>query len=148
MLAKLGFIPVIGETIWRITPDPLVREGYDSAFAPGYELGGFGDQVVDDFRAMTYTSHDRSDAELEEYEDDEPLDARVRAAAVPLLVTFGAEDQLYDDPRTTADAYRSVRGAEIRMIPGAGHSPEVEKPDRTARLILGFSEGPGLSAGS
>ncbi len=147
LLAKLGFLPVVGETIWRVTPDPLVRKGYEPAFAPGYELGEFGDQVVDDFRAMTYTSYDRSDAELEAYENAEPLDARAGAAAVPLLVIFGAEDQLYDDPLATADAYRSVPGAEIRMIAGAGHSPELEKPSRTARMILGFASQQPLSRG-
>jgi pimeloyl-ACP methyl ester carboxylesterase len=147
LLASLSFTPVIGQAMWRVTPDFAIRGGYDSAFAPGYELREFGDQVVTDFRAMTYRSYDRSNAGFEDYEDAEPLNARVRAAAVPLLVMFGAEDQLYDD-RATADAYRSVPGVEIRMIPGAGHSPEVEKPDRTARLILGFSEGTGLTAGS
>ncbi|HEY7150267.1 MAG TPA: hypothetical protein VH391_01175 [Solirubrobacterales bacterium] len=71
-----------------------VEDGYESAFAPDYDLGRFGDQVVDDFRAMTYTSYDDSEAELNDYEDAKPLDARVRDAAVPLLVLFGAEDQL------------------------------------------------------
>lgn len=138
-LARLGFTPVIGETIWRITPDFTVKDAYASAFAPGYDLGAFGDRVVDDFRAMTYTSYDRSNAELEDYENAEPLDARVRAAGVPLSVMFGSEDQLYDDPRATAETYRSVPGARVRMIPGAGHTPEVEKPARTARLILEFA---------
>jgi pimeloyl-ACP methyl ester carboxylesterase len=141
LLAKLGFTPVVGEAMWRLTPNFAIEDGYESAFAPGYELGKFADQVVDDFRAMTYTSYDRSNAESEDYENAEPLDARARAAAMPLLVIFGAEDQLYDDPRATADAYRSVPGAQIRMIAGAGHSPEVEKPTRTARMILRFAEG-------
>lgn len=142
LLAKLGFTPVIGEAMWRLTPDFAIKDGYEQAFAPGYDLGSFGDQVVDDFRAMTYTSYDHSDAEMDHYEEAKPLTARVREASLPLLVLFGAEDQLYDDPRATADAYRSVPGAEIRMIAGAGHSPEVEKPAETARLILGFASGP------
>jgi pimeloyl-ACP methyl ester carboxylesterase len=139
-VAKLGFTPVIGQAMWRLTPDFAVKDGYESAFAPGYDLGRFGDVVVDDFRAMTYTSYDRSDAEMNDYEEAKPLTARVREAALPLLVLFGTKDQLYDDPRATANAYRSVPRARIRMIPGAGHSPEVEKPAETARLILAFAE--------
>jgi pimeloyl-ACP methyl ester carboxylesterase len=138
-LAKLGFVPVLGETIWRITPDFAIRDGYDDAFAPGYELGEFGDQVVDDFRAMTYTSYDTSPSELDDYEDEQPLNERVQAAAIPLLVIFGAQDQFYDDPREAANAYDSVSGARIEIIDGAGHSPNVERPAETARLILGFA---------
>jgi pimeloyl-ACP methyl ester carboxylesterase len=103
--------------------------------------------VVDDYRAMTYTSYDRSESELRDYESERPLDERVREAAMPLLVLFGAEDQLYDDPEATANAYRSVPGASIQMIAGAGHSPNVEKPAETARLILRFAEGARLSGG-
>ena len=138
-LAQLGFVPVVGETIWRATPDFAIRDGYSSAFAPGYELGDFGDQLVDDFHSMTYTSYDSSPSALDDYENEESLDQRIQAVSVPLLVIFGAEDQLYDDPRATAHAYDEVPHAEVRMVPGAGHSPNVEKPAETARLILGFA---------
>jgi pimeloyl-ACP methyl ester carboxylesterase len=140
-LAQLGFVPVVGETIWRVTPDFAIRDGYDTAFAPDYEVGDFGDVIVDGFRAMTYTSYDTSPAEAEDYENERPLDQRVQEAAVPLLVIFGAEDQLYDDPAEAANAYGDVPGARIELIQGAGHSPNVEKPGRTARLILDFAAG-------
>jgi pimeloyl-ACP methyl ester carboxylesterase len=138
-LARLGFVPVVGETIWRVTPDFAIRDGYSDAFAPGYDLGEFADQVVDDFRAMTYTSYDSSPSELDDYENELPLNQRVQAAAIPLLVIFGAEDQFYDDPNEAAQAYDSVQGARIEMIEGAGHSPNVEKPGETARVILDFA---------
>lgn len=148
LVARLGFTPVIGEAMWRLAPNFAIKDGYKDAFAPDYDLGSFGDQVVRDFRAMTYRSYDRSSAESDDYENAVPLDARAHEAAVPLLVLFGTEDQLYDDPRAAANAYRSVPGAEIRMIAGAGHSPEVEKPALTARLILGFASQPSASGGA
>jgi len=144
-LARLGFVPVVGETIWRVTPDFAIRDGYESAFAPGYDLGDFGDQIVDDFRAMTYTSYDSSSPEA--YENERPLNQRVQAAAIPLLVIFGTEDQLYDDPVEAAQAYDSVQGARIEMIKGAGHSPNMERPDETASLILDFAAGVGRATG-
>jgi pimeloyl-ACP methyl ester carboxylesterase len=140
-VAKLTFTPVIGQALWRVTPDFAIEDGYGSAFAPGYDLGDFSDQVVDDFRAMTYTSYDRSPDEADDYEDQVPLDQRVREAAVPLLVIFGQHDQIYDDPDAAATAYADVPGAQIEIIPGAGHSPNVEKPAPTARLILRFAAG-------
>ena len=146
-LAQLAYVPVIGEALNRIVPDPVVRDSYGVAFAPGYNLGDFGDVVVDSFHAMTYTSYDRAASEEGDYTDEVPLDERVRSTAVPLLVIFGTEDQLWDDPAATADAYRSVPGAEIKMIHGAGHSPNVEKPDETARAILKFAAEAGAARG-
>jgi pimeloyl-ACP methyl ester carboxylesterase len=140
-LAQLTFTPVIGQALRRIAPDFAIEDGYESAFAPGYDLGDFSDQVVDDFRAMTYTSYDRSPAESDDYGNELPLDQRVRDAAVPLLVIFGEHDQLYDDPGAAAEAYGDVPGARITVIPGAGHSPNVEKPGLTSRLILRFAAG-------
>jgi pimeloyl-ACP methyl ester carboxylesterase len=140
-LARLASAPVIGQALRRVSPDFAVEDGYSSAFAPGYDLGNFSDQIVDDYRAMTYTSYDRSPAEVDDYQDELPLDQRIRDAAVPLLVIFGEHDQLYDDPEAAAQAYADVPGARISMIPDAGHSPNVEKPGETARLVLDFAAG-------
>jgi pimeloyl-ACP methyl ester carboxylesterase len=138
-VAELTFTPVIGQALRRIAPDFAIKNGYEEAFAPGYDLGDFADQVVDDYRAMTYTSYDRSSAEADDYGDELPLDQRVRNAAVPLLVIFGQEDQRYDDPDAAAQAYGDVPGARITIIPDVGHSPNVERPVRTARLVLDFA---------
>ena len=88
---------------------------------------------------MTYTSYDRSPAEADDYQEDAPRDQRVRAAALPLLVIFGEEDQLHDDPSAAAHAYGDVPGARIAIIRGAGHTPNIEKPAQTSRLVLDFA---------
>lgn len=137
--ARLTFTPVLGQALRRIAPDFAIEDGYESAFAPGYDLGDFSDQVIDDYKAMTYTSYDRSPAEADDYENELPLDQRVRTAAVPLLVIFGEHDQLYDDPGAAAEAYGDVPGARISIIPSAGHSPNVETPAKTSRLVLDFA---------
>ena len=137
--ARLTFTPVVGQALRRTAPDFAIEDGYEEAFAPGYDLGDFSDQIVDDYRAMTYTSYDRSAAEADDYEDELPLDQRVRNAAVPLLVIFGEHDQLYDDPGAAAEAYGAVPGAQITVLPDAGHSPNVEKPAETSRLVLDFA---------
>ncbi len=143
-LAKLGYVPVLGEAIRRLVPDSVVKSTYGAAFAPGYDISsGFADpdQVVSDFRAMTYTSYADLHASFDDFTDAEPLDSRIRSAAVPLLVIFGTEDQIAHDPKAAADAYSSVPGAKISMISGAGHSPNVEKPSETAALIQRFAAG-------
>ncbi len=87
---------------------------------------------------MTYTSYTDSAQASEDYEDASPLDARMRTTAVPLMVIFGAEDQIYDVDASLA-AYADVPGVRTAKVRGAGHSPNVEKPVQTAALISEFA---------
>lgn len=140
-LAKLGYTPVLGEAMWRLTPDFAIRDGFAEAFAPGYEAkAGFEDpdQVVEDFRAMTYTSYDEASAEANEYTEELPLDERLTRTPVPLLVIFGAEDQIYD-AELSLEGFQNVPGAQTELIKGAGHAPQVEKPKEVADLLEGFA---------
>ena len=150
LLAQLTYWPVLGEALDRVSPDPLVKDGYKEAFAPGYDIdSGFDDpdQVVEDYDDMTYTSYDETPREEDSYTERMPLDQRLITAAVPLLVIFGKEDQLYDAESASA-AYEDVPGVRIALVDGAGHSPNVEKPEQTARLILEFAQDPGDEAES
>jgi pimeloyl-ACP methyl ester carboxylesterase len=142
-LQGLAYWPVLGEALWRITPDFAVRNGYENGFAPDYDLdAGFieDDQVIADRDAMTITSFkDAADAN-DDYQEDVPLNERLQQIAVPVLSVFGAEDQVCD-PRSSQAAYRTVPGARLETVKRAGHSPNVEKPAETAALIEGFAAG-------
>lgn len=131
--AELSTVPVIGPALWQVTPDFAVEEGLQVAFAPGYEVP---ERFVDEFNRMTYTSYD-SDGEEGDYMSAEPLDRRIARAGIPLLAIFGAEDQIYESQPALA-AYARVAGARTALVSGAGHSPNVEKPGRTADLVLHF----------
>lgn len=133
--AKLTLLPVIGEGLWRVTPDPAIKDGLGVAFAPGYDVP---DRFVGDFRRLTYSSYSDLPSAESDYSGEVPLDRRIARAGIPLLAIFGAEDQIYDSKEALA-AYAKVPGAETDLIPGSGHSPNVEKPAETARLILDFS---------
>jgi pimeloyl-ACP methyl ester carboxylesterase len=144
---RLGYWSVIGQAETRlvqIAPKSLVRGQYDDAFAPGFSIpSGFEnpDQPVDDLRAMTYTAYkDTHDAE-DEFVGEAPLDQRMATASLPLLAIFGAEDQIYDAEEAIA-RYRQVPDSQTRLIEGAGHSPNVEKPEEVAALILAFARPP------
>ena len=148
LIARLAYVPVLGHLLDRITPDFAIKDGYADAFAPGYDLeSGFEDpdQVVTDFDAMTYPSFDASADGENEYVDEIPLDGRITTAAIPLLVIFGAEDQLFDEDEAVA-AYEDVPGVRTAFVEGAGHSPNVERPEETARLILEFADEAGDEA--
>jgi pimeloyl-ACP methyl ester carboxylesterase len=143
-LAGLAFAPVIGEAAWRIKPDFATRKGLEVAFAPGFDVP---DEFVADVNRMTYSAYHDAVAELGDFKDEEPLDQRMKASAKPLLVIMGAEEQIIDDPAKRLAEYRAtVPGAQTRLIVGAGHSPNVEAPARTAALVLGFDRVKGAQA--
>jgi pimeloyl-ACP methyl ester carboxylesterase len=134
-IAGLAFKPVLGEALWTIKPDFSVRDGLGVAFAPGFDVP---DAFVEDVKRLTYTAYDDSPSGTDDFIEDESLDRRMRATGKPLLVLIGAEEQIIHDPQRALDQYATVPGSETHLIAGAGHSPNVEKPGETARLILNF----------
>ena len=140
--ARLTYLPVLGEALWRVRPSSLVRSGYESAFAPGFDYEAAfedPDQVLVDNEAMTFTSYKESSSESRDFTDAGTLASRFTSAAVPLLAILGSEDQIVDSD-ATADAYGTVPGADVRVLEGIGHSAQLEDPKGTARLIEAFAK--------
>jgi pimeloyl-ACP methyl ester carboxylesterase len=133
LTARLGFVPVLGQAIKRVVPDSMIRSGLESAFAEGFDVP---DQFVADFHDMTYTSYDDSHRASSDYSEERGLAERLAEDPVPLLVVYGAEDDLVEPE--SAQGFRSVPGARIVLLEGVGHSPHVERPAATARLIEDF----------
>ena len=137
-VAGLGFAPVVGEAFWRTKPDFAVRRGLEVAFAPGFEVP---DAFVEDVNRMTFSSFDDSPADFDDFTAEETLAERVASTGKPLMVIMGAEEQIIDDPQAALGNYKAAMpGAVTKLIPGAGHSPNVEKPALTASLVLGFGK--------
>jgi pimeloyl-ACP methyl ester carboxylesterase len=140
-LAKLAYVPVLGEALWRVTPNFAVRDAYEESFAPGFDTeSGFDDpdQVVADYNAMTYTSFDAASDEADAYTDELPLNERFTQVPVPLLVIFGAEDQVFD-AEEALEGYSEVPGVQTELVRDAGHAPQVEQPEAVATLVDEFS---------
>jgi pimeloyl-ACP methyl ester carboxylesterase len=133
-IGELPFKPVIGQTLWRIKPDFSIRNGLEIAFAPGFKVP---DAFVEDVKQMTYSSYTGSHEAFDDYTGEEALPQRAAATGKPVLAIMGAEEQIAKDPEEALAAYRAA-GAQTKLIQGAGHSPEVEKPAETAALILAF----------
>ena len=66
------------------------------------------------------------------------LRRRLPLIAAPTLILWGAEDRVL--PRSHAGVIAEAIGAkaEIRIIAGAAHLAELDKPDEVAAAILGF----------
>jgi pimeloyl-ACP methyl ester carboxylesterase len=133
-LARLGFLPLIGPATRTLATDGMVEKNMASAFAPGFKVRPV---FAGDFWRMTYTSYLDSHREATNYLNRESLPKRLRALGLPVLALYGTRDRLVT-PRSERD-YASVPGAQVTAIAGAGHSPMIERPYATARLLLAFA---------
>ncbi len=66
------------------------------------------------------------------------LSNRLHRIRAPTLVIWGEKDHFV--PRMHGETYASLipNSRDLQLIPGAGHSVHVEKPEETARLVLDF----------
>jgi pimeloyl-ACP methyl ester carboxylesterase len=66
------------------------------------------------------------------------IEKRLRLIKAPTLLVWGENDKIM--PRSYADKFAAGigGGTEIKVIPGAGHLAELDKPVETAAAILGF----------
>jgi pimeloyl-ACP methyl ester carboxylesterase len=130
LTARIARAPVIGPAIKRIVPDSTIREELSKAFAEGFDVP---DEFVADVEGMTFTAFRESGTAGTDFADARRLDDRIAATGLPVTVVFGAEDRIVD-PESARD-YRDIPGARVVVLPGVGHTPQVERPARTAALI-------------
>lgn len=77
---------------------------------------------------------------------DHPVRARLGDLAVPTLVVFGTADRMIPNPIFTGGATRSVariaetqiRGSQVVMIPGAGHTVHHDAPEQFNAALEAF----------
>ena len=72
-----------------------------------------------------------------DYLKQRSLPDRLAALGLPVLVIFGTDDQRWRS--SSAAAYRTVPGARLELLPGAGHTPMLEDPQTTGMLLLDFA---------
>jgi len=75
-----------------------------------------------------------------DYLSQRSIPDRVAALGLPVLVIFGGDDRRWRS--SSAADYRAVPGARVELLPGVGHTPMVEDPQTTAKLLLDFASAP------
>jgi pimeloyl-ACP methyl ester carboxylesterase len=133
-VGKLIDVPVVGQLLWRLRTDGIIRRGLSTAFAPGFKAP---QQLVADTRGMTYHALTAASHASDDYLNQRPLPDRLTPLGKPLLVIFGEQDQRWRS--SSAALYRGVAGARVELIPDVGHSPMLEDPPRTAALLRTFA---------
>lgn len=74
---------------------------------------------------------------------DADMTASTRALKMPVLCLVGDQDGA-TPPELVRSTAELIEGARFEVIPGAGHIPCVEQPEKTIQLIGGFLEEIGL----
>ena len=128
--------PIVGPLLWRVLPESRMRAGFQLAFAPGYDVP---DEMFDDMRATPWDVFAGATAALDDYLEERDLGQRAAALRAPVTVGFGEQDQRVDPDSLTA--FDGVGNATVIRIPGAGHTPIWETPERSAELIAGSESG-------
>jgi pimeloyl-ACP methyl ester carboxylesterase len=86
---------------------------------------------------MTHHALAATSRASDDYLKQQSLPARLTALGLPVLVIFGADDHRCQS--SSAAAYRIVPGARVELLPGIGHTPMMEDPQTTSRLLLDFA---------
>jgi pimeloyl-ACP methyl ester carboxylesterase len=125
-------VPLWDELMWRFISPEDFRKALAQRFAPGFQVP---DKFVADLEQLTYRAFTSAHGGGVDFE---PVYERLMALGKvpPLLIITGAQDPLV--PPEKAKLYERVPGAMVATIDGAGHSPMVEKPEKTLELIKVF----------
>ncbi|MET8142383.1 alpha/beta fold hydrolase [Sphaerisporangium sp. NPDC005288] len=124
----------ISPSQWPPT-DELIRRFASTGFSrPGYRIP---QELLDEVRFMTYHTLTATMQGTRDYLEQRALPDRLAPLGKPLLVIFGADDRRWRS--SSAAGYHAVPGAEVVLLPGLGHSPNLEDPPRTATLLLAFA---------
>jgi pimeloyl-ACP methyl ester carboxylesterase len=134
-MRRVSTWPVVGELTRRFAPDAVIKAGLDSAFADDVEVP---DAFVDDLDGMTFSAYDKSTTESREFVEDRPNSDRIREAGDPLLVIFGAEDEIVE-PEAADRWEKDVPRARVVKMQRVGHSPHWENPREVAELLLDYA---------
>jgi pimeloyl-ACP methyl ester carboxylesterase len=133
-LARLLTAPVAGRLLWRLKSEATIRNAARSGFTRAVDVP---DALVEHVQRMSYRSFTATMRGYWDYLRQRSLPERLAPLGLPVLVIFGTDDQRWRS--SSADAYRIVPGARVEMLPGLGHTPIIEDPNATAKLLLDFA---------
>lgn len=132
-LVRLSLTQFPGRLLWRLRTKATIKKAARTAFTRPVNVP---DAFVEHLSNITHTDFTGSMCAPLDYLRQRSLPDRLSSLGLPVLVIFGAEDQRWR-PSSAAE-YRVVPGARVEMLPGVGHTPMMEDPLNTGKLLLNF----------
>ena len=120
--------------LWRLKTEGTIRKAAQTGFTRPV---GIPDAVIAHVQGMTYRSFTATMRAYWDYLRQRSIPDRIAVLGLPVLVIFGTDDRRWRS--ASAAAYRDVPGARVELLPGVGHTPMVEDPQPTAKLLLDFA---------
>lgn len=120
--------PPFGPLLWPRRSDALIRKGIRATAVRPIDIP---DDAVADLENITYRTFRKVLRGSRDYLVERSIPDRL--GGIPALVIFGA-----DDPRYEPSSARRYKTARVEMLPGVGHLPPLEAPERTSRILLDF----------
>jgi pimeloyl-ACP methyl ester carboxylesterase len=111
-----GMAAVFGELAGQVEAEPDARDEW--------------------WRQFLLTSREAYVHCAEAISDHEPLLEEMGAISVPTLIICGEDDETYLGP--SQRLHERIRGSELAVIAGAGHSPQAEQSDEFNRVLTAF----------
>jgi pimeloyl-ACP methyl ester carboxylesterase len=138
LLVRLLLTRFPGRPLWRLRAEGTVRKSAQSGFTHPVEIP---DAWIEHVLGMTHGEFVGAMRAPVKYLGQQSLPDRLCALGLPVLVLFGADDGRWRS--SSAGVYRAVPGVRIELLPGVGHTPMMEDPNTTGRLLLDFANAAG-----
>jgi pimeloyl-ACP methyl ester carboxylesterase len=138
LLGRLLLAPLPGRLLWRLRTEATIRKALASAFTRPVDIPH---TIIEAIMRMTHRALATTSRASDDYLKQENLPSRLTALGLPVLVIFGTDDRRCRS--SSAAAYRAVPGARVELLPGVGHTPMLEDPQTTGKLLLDFAAAAG-----
>ncbi|MFJ1457879.1 alpha/beta fold hydrolase [Nocardia sp. N2S4-5] len=126
--------PAIGQPLWPLLPEAVLRYSMSSALTRDVPIP---DQLVADFKGMTYRSLTATSNASDEYLRERAEPDRLSDLRLPTMVVYGLRDKRW--PAASFEEYRRVPNVRLESL-DCGHTPMLEDPVPTGTLIRDFAE--------
>jgi pimeloyl-ACP methyl ester carboxylesterase len=134
ILARAHVTPVIGEVMSHFFTEGWLREGLADAFAPNFPAP---ERFVADLKRIPHCVFRQSHVEGSAYCEKPIYERLAELKPVPPVLSIVGS---VDSKMTVEEGkfYERVPGAIVVTLEGVGHSPQVEAPEKTVKLMEDF----------
>jgi pimeloyl-ACP methyl ester carboxylesterase len=134
LVGRLLLAPLPGRLLWALRTEAIIRKAMSSAFTRPVDIPG---AIIEATLGMSHRALSATSRASDDYLRQRSIPDRLAGLGLPVLVIFGTEDKRWHS--SSATAYRAVPGARLELMPGVGHTPMLEDPQTTSKLLLDFA---------
>ncbi len=129
-----GMFRVMMAPLW-IAP---VWKGYMPTLYAGKKPADFEEYRTSVIASLKRKPYGKAFSLTTQQTNHDPAEAKLRSVTTPTLVIMGEKDPDFKDPAGEARFIGKTLDATVVMVPDAGHYPQAQQPEITAKAVLDF----------